>query len=203
MKIFPSDRHDLQIRIVAIGKDAKYIDFSIDPEKVGIADVLTVTDWEVLGWDTFAEPITLGPNLPTLPGVIFEFEAKRLVKFYLVKVLIPLVMIVLMSLAVLFIDPTNTGSRLSIAITGILTLIAYRFLLGGLLPKISYLTHMDYFIFGSMFLVFAVLVEACVVARFVSAEKVELANSIDYWARWVFVIVFSVVLLTSFIIQPY
>ena len=167
-----------------------------------MADVLTVTDWQIIGWETFTEPIEIGPHLPILPGVVFEFEAERLVTFYLVKVLIPLVMIVLMSLVVLFIDPANSGSRLSIAITAILTLIAYRFLLGSLLPKISYLTHMDYFIFGSMFLVFAVLIEACAAARLVSAERVETANKLDYWSRWVFVIFFSLILLLSFIIQP-
>lgn len=200
---FPSDRHDLQIRIVTIGKDAKHIRFTINADRTGMSDILTVTDWQVVSWDTFTEPIQVGPHLPVLPGVVFEFEAERLVTFYLVKVLIPLVMIILMSLVVLFIDPTNTGSRLSIAITAILTLIAYRFLLGSLLPKISYLTHMDYFIFGSMFLVFAVLIEACAVARLVSAEKVKTANMLDYWSRWVFVVFFTVILLLSFFIKPF
>ena len=200
LKDFPLDEHTLVIKLVAVGKDARNLEFTIDPEITGMSDVLTVTDWEVIDWDSIVEPISLGPKLPTLPGVAFEFEAKRLVKFYLIKVLIPLMLIVLMSLVVLFIDPNHTGPKLSIAITAILTLIAYRFLLGNLLPKISYLTHMDYFIFGSMFLVFAVLVETSIVARYMSQKREQKANILDYWSRWVFAVVFVIVLFGSFLV---
>lgn len=195
---FPSDSHDLQIKLVAVGKDAHVLDFSINEEKSGLGDVLTVTDWDITSWQTFAEPINIGPNLPLLSGVIFQFEAERLVGFYFIKVLVPLIMIVFISLIVLFIDPSHIGPKFSIAITAILTLIAYRFLLGNLLPKISYLTDMDYFLFGSMFLVFAVLVETSIVARLVGREQEDRAKILDYWCRWAFVVLFIIILAGSF-----
>ena len=199
LRDFPLDKNTLKIKLVSVGKDARNIKFTIDTERTGMADVLTVTDWEVVNWNAYAEPINLGPNLPVLPGVVFELEAERLVKFYIIKVLVPLIMIVFMSLIVLFIDPVHVGPKFSIAITAILTLIAYRFLLGNLLPKISYLTHMDYFLFGSMFLVFAVLVETCVVARFVSVDKPQQAHELDYWARCAFIVLFVLILVASFL----
>lgn len=197
---FPTDKHSLQIKVVAVGKDAQNIKFSIEEERTGMSEILTVTDWDVTNWNAFTEHINVGPNLPILPGGVFEFEAVRLVNFYIVKVLIPLIMIVFMSLIVLFIDPAQVGPKFSIAITSILTLIAYRFLLGGLLPKISYLTHMDYFLFGSMFLVFAVLVETSVVARLMSQEKPKQAKTLDYWSRGIFIVLFLVILIGSFVI---
>ena len=197
---FPSDSHPLQIKIVAVGKDALDIDFSVLEDKTGMSDVLTVTDWKVDSWNIFTEKIDIGPNLPILPGVVFELEASRLVNFYIIKVLVPLIMIVFISLIVLFIDPLHIGPKFSIAITAILTLIAYRFLLGSLLPKISYLTHMDYFLFGSMFLVFAVLVETSIVARLVGRDKEGEAKILDYWCRWAFVILFVIILAGSFIL---
>ncbi|MEM7008578.1 MAG: hypothetical protein AAF462_05515 [Thermodesulfobacteriota bacterium] len=200
LKDFPLDEHSLKIKLVAVGKDSDNITFNINPERTDMSEILTVTDWEIRSWDAYTEEIEIGPKLPTFPGVVFEFEAKRLVKFYLIKVLLPLMLIVLMSLVVLFIDPNHTGPKLSIAITAILTLIAYRFLLGNLLPKISYLTHMDYFIFGSMFLVFAVLVETSIVARYMSQKREQEANNLDYWSRWVFVIAFLLVTFGSFIL---
>ncbi len=196
---FPSDRHDLQIKLVAVGKDAHVLDFSINQEKSGLGEVLTVTDWNITSGNTFTEPVNIGPNLPILQSVIFEFEAERLVGFYFIKVLIPLIMIVFISLIVLFIDPSHIGPKFSIAITAILTLIAYRFLLGNLLPKISYLTNMDYFLFGSMFLVFAVLVETSVAARFVGREQEARAKTLDYWCRWAFVILYVLILVGSFL----
>ncbi len=196
---FPADIHDLQIKIVAVGKDSDKIKFSINEEKSGLGEVLTVTDWDVTGWDTFTEPMVVGPKLAPLPGVVFEFKAERLVGFYFIKVLVPLIMIVFISLIVLFIDPSHIGPKFSIAITAILTLIAYRFLLGNLLPKISYLTDMDYFLFGSMFLVFAVLVETSIVARFVGREQEARAKTLDYWCRWAFVVLFVIILVGSFL----
>jgi len=195
---FPLDSHLLEIRIVAVGKDRSHIDLVASTEDLGMSEVLTVTDFEVVGWKTFAKDVQITPNIPELPGVVFEFEAKRLVGFYIIKVIIPLILIVFMSLIVLFIDPSHVGPKFSISITAILTLIAYRFLLGNLLPKISYLTHMDYFLFGSMFLVFTVLVETSIVARFMSYDKVREAKTLDYWARYAFVILFLIILVGSF-----
>ncbi|MFV2073735.1 MAG: hypothetical protein ACC742_13935, partial [Thermoanaerobaculales bacterium] len=42
--------------------------------------------------------------------------------------------IVFMSWVVFWIDPRHVGPRISVAVTSMLTLIAYRFLLGQLLP---------------------------------------------------------------------
>ncbi len=163
-----------------------------------MAEQLTVTDWNVKGWDAYAANIDLGRTLPTPPGVVFELQVERLVGFYIIKVLIPLMLIVFMSLVVLFIDPAQMGPRFSISITAILTLIAYRFLLGNLLPKISYLTYMDYFLFGSMFLVFGVLVESSITARWVNNDNKTRALKLDYWARLAFVVLFMFILIFSF-----
>jgi len=200
LKDFPLDEHTLKIIIMAVGNNANDIKFSIADERTGMAEELTVTDWEVLDWEAYAERLDIGKTLPIVPSVIFEFEAKRLVNFYIIKVLIPLILIVFMSLVVLFIDPGQMGSRFSIAITAILTLIAYRFLLGNLLPKISYLTYMDYFLFGSMFLVFGILLETSIVARLMNMDKKTQALKIDYWTRWAFVILFTLILLFSFVL---
>ena len=199
LEAFPLDEHSLQIKIVSVENNTKDITFEIAENRIGLADVLTVTDWDIIGWDTYTEALEIGPNLPILPAVIFEFEAKRQVDFYIIKVLVPLIMIVFMSLIILFIDPVHVGPKFSIAITAILTLIAYRFLLGNLLPKISYLTHMDYFLFGSMFLVFAVLVETSIVARLMGDKKEKRAKELDYWSRWAFLILFVIVLFGSFL----
>ena len=198
LRNFPFDEHSLQIKIVAAGYSSEDVKFIIADDRTGMGDILTVTDWEITGWDTFTDSFVIGPGMPVLSGVAFEFEANRLVAFYLIKVLLPLAMIVFMSLIILFIDPVHVGPKFSIAITAILTLIAYRFLLGNLLPKISYLTRMDYFLFGSTFLVFAVLVETAVNTKLVGLKKERLAEKLDYWSRWVFILIFIFIVFISF-----
>jgi len=198
LKNFPIDSHFLEIRLVSVGKDRSTIDLIVSEEGTGMLDILTVTDFEVVSWEAFARDVEITATMPELPGVVFEFEAKRLIGFYIIKVIMPLILIVFMSLVVLFIDPSQVGPKFSIAITAILTLIAYRFLLGTLLPKISYLTHMDYFLFGSMFLVFAVLVETLIVVRLTNSEKVDKAKMIEKWSRIAFLVLFLIILIGSF-----
>ena len=62
--------------------------------------------------------------------------------------------------AVFFIDPTQVAPQLGVAATSILTLIAFFVTFGHNLPRISYLTQMDHFVYASLALVFLAFVEA-------------------------------------------
>jgi len=198
LRDFPLDKHSLEIKVVAAGYRSDDVKFVIDDERTGIADILTVTDWKIVSWEVYPESMKLGPGLPTTYGLIFEFRADRLVGFYVIKVLLPLALIIFMSCIIFFIEPIHVGPKFSIAITAMLTLIAYRFLLGNLLPRISYLTRMDYFLFGSTILVFAVLVETAITARLMGLKKEQLAKTVDYWSRWIFTALFVVIIVGSF-----
>jgi hypothetical protein len=199
LKDFPLDHHSLEIKIVAAGYRSDDIKFVIDEGKTGLGEPLTVTDWKIEEWEAYPESIQIGPGLPSPVGVIFAFEVHRLKGFYVIKVLSPLIMIIFMSWIIFFIEPIHVGPKISVAITAMLTLIAYRFLLGNLLPKISYLTRLDYFLLGSTFLVFAALIETAVTAKLMALNREEVAREIDYWSRWTFAAAFIVILVASFI----
>src|SRR4051812_36284102 len=65
------------------------------------------------------------------------------------KSFLPLVLIVMMSWAVFWIDPNTSNSQISIAVTSMLTLIAYRFAVDGQLPRLPYMTRLDTFFLAS------------------------------------------------------
>ena len=77
------------------------------------------------------------------------FTAQRYTTNYVLKIILPLFMIVAMSWIVFWINPEQAGTQIGVATTSMLTLIAYRFMVGGTMPPVPYLTRMDYFIFGS------------------------------------------------------
>ena len=58
-------------------------------------------------------------------------------------------------MAPFWVDPSKGGLQLCLASSTVLTLIAYRFLLASLVPKLSYLTRLDYLSLGGTILVFA------------------------------------------------
>ena len=82
-----------------------------------------------------------------------------------------------------WIDPRQTGPQLGIATTSLLTIIAYRFLLGNLVPRVSYLTRLDIFIFAATVLVFVALVEAIFTSQLVRHDKAAIADRVDCWMR--------------------
>ena len=81
-----------------------------------------------------------------------------------------------------------------------LTLIAYRFAMVGLLPNISYLTRMDYFILGATLLVFLALIQAVVTAVLAESKKISLAQRIDRCCRVIFPLIFVAIFLFSIIL---
>ena len=71
-----------------------------------------------------------------LPGFVFSFEAKRLIHHYIVKTIIPLILIVMLSWVVFWVNPDQVSNQLSMAVTTVLTLVAYHVALSGRLPEI-------------------------------------------------------------------
>ena len=83
-------------------------------------------------------------------------------------------------------SPKESGSQISVAITAMLTLIAYRFSIGSLVPKVSYLTRLDYFILGSTLMVFLSLLLVVITSNLAKSNQTQLALRIDRWSRIIF-----------------
>ena len=151
-------------------------------------------DWEVKP-DSFHIDSEL---IETLVGFTYSLRVERRHLFYVAKVIIPLVLIMAMSWVVFWMDPKEGGgAQIGISVTAILTLIAYTFAAGASLPKVPYLTRLDYFILSSTVLVFLALVEATVSSYQARKGRVEFARSIDRWSRWLFPSVFLLMTIMS------
>jgi hypothetical protein len=104
-----------------------------------------------------------------------------------------------MSGAVYWLHTSYVTQKINIAITSILTLIAYRFALGTQVPRLSYLTRMDYFTMGATILVFLAFLKTVIEAGLVHSGRETRAMSIDRACRWGFPAALAVVLYFSFI----
>jgi hypothetical protein len=191
LRDFPFDQHNFTIQLVAVGHGPEEISLVQDPDVAsGISENLSVADFDVLHWKAEAGEFKMTPNDVPTAGFSFSFESKRRTGYFIIKVIFPLILIVAMSWVVFWIDPKESGTQISVAITTMLTLIAYRFAIDTSLPKVSYLTRLDYFVLASTILVYASLLEVIVTSSYASANKIDLARSIDRWARGIFPLVF-------------
>jgi len=196
---FPMDRQTFNIHAVAVGYTPDEVLFVPHPSILsGVAEETSAADWTVEGSELRIEPYSPLPGMRAIAGVALEFEASRRIGYYVWKMLIPLMLIVAMSWIVFWMDPELAAPQISVSVTAMLTLIAYRFMVGGMLPQISYLTRLDIFVLASTVLVFLTIVEATVTIVQAKQGNKERALAIDRLSRWVVPPAFVAVVLLAF-----
>src|SRR5262249_53902734 len=133
----------------------------------------------------------LTPGGHELAGFKCTLKAHRLTGAYVYQFIIPLTFIVCMSWAPFWMSPEQLGPRQGIAVTSILTIIAYRFVLANQLPRVAYLTRFDYLLLGCTLLVFLVLVQVVTVHAMMTKAHPERARKLDLWSRAAFPALFA------------
>jgi len=190
LRRFPFDTQRLEIKLGYIGFGSQMVRLEPSPNS-GISDSLSIPDWEIKQWDFAAKDISFDDESPSIPGVVFSLEAKRDTSYFKYKVILPLVLIVMMSWLVFWIDPGLTASQISVAVTAMLTMIAYRFALAGMLPRLPFLTTLDFFVIASTVVVFLSMVEVIYTAYLSTNNQLEKARMIDRKARWIAPLIFA------------
>lgn len=201
LREFPFDSQELRLELVAARYTPEEVEFVPNPEVGGRSEKLTIADWSVVGsGGVDLEPFFLVHQRRHIPRILYRLEVRRNRGFFVIKVLIPLALIVCMSWAVFWINPGYLPPQVGVSTSAVLTLIAFQFSLGYLLPRVSYLTRADRFVMGSAVLVFLAFGEALLTASLADRDQAELARRIDAKSRWLFPLGFLVVLVLSFAI---
>lgn len=199
LRRFPFDHEVFKVKLLVPGYRPE--DIALAPSRtaeklglagaVGRAESLTMQDWTVTGLSAQPEPYLVSPG-EAVAGYTVSFSAARNPSHYVLKVILPLMLIVMMSWSVFWIDPSMGASQISVAVTSMLTLIAYRFAIGADVPKLPYLTLLDAFILISSILVFLSLIEVMITTTLALTNRLEAGRALDRHCRWIFPLVFCV-----------
>lgn len=156
---FPFDEHELSFTIESAARDNSEVriieDFSeFEDSPEGEQDASSFR-WESPEWDIedFEEGLVINPSEFgeeyefDLPTTTFQVQITRKAFFYVANIILPLILIVSISWVVFW---GNRGrmtlaERLGISITCLLTVVAFDFLTGDSLPRLSYTTRLDAF----------------------------------------------------------
>lgn len=184
---FPFDRQKFDIRIVSVGSEGEGELKLVPNTRVEsfVAEGYSVADWEIVDYGIHTDPLVI-PNGDLVPSFTMTFTAQRLSQHYVIKVIAPLLMIVLLSWVVFWLNPTEGGSQLGVAVTAFLTVIAYHVALGSKLPEISYLTRLDIFVFCGTIIVFLAMIEVVITTGLAQKGKVGIARWLDRVCRFLF-----------------
>ncbi len=204
LREFPLDTQILTIHIVAAGllqKHVKMVPLRRDGRELsGLAEKFSVPDFEVLSWKAEPEPYIAHKGGPGTAGYEMRITVRRSTTYYVLKVIIPLCLIVIMSWAPRWIALDQIGTNIGVSTTSFLTLVAYLFAITVLLPRVSYITRLDRFIFLSTLIVFLGLIHTVVNTAMLNNTKRSLMERIDSWARFVNPAILIVVLVVSFLL---
>ena len=150
LKAFPFDRQILRIKIADPSRDFEWLRLNVDNWTViGLQDFKSkgeILEWKII--DTYANYFNQVDPVSTIisSGVELVFEIERNYQYYLFKVVFPIILILLVSWSVFWVHPRELESKLTITIVCLLSLIAYNFVIDKDLPKLSYLTILDYIV---------------------------------------------------------
>ena len=195
-KDFPFDIQTLPVSLVAFTPDPVELIF----ENAGSEKKYSISDWNIE--PAGAKNLEVRANLfdEASETIIrqrldYEFVSTRFIQYYWWSVLAPLMVILFLSWAVFWIDPSQVGAQVGVSGTSILTLIAFLYKLGNILPPVSYLTHMDHFIFSALILVFVAYLEALISTTFAYKGKKEFAIKLDIIFRIGYPILFLILII--------
>ncbi len=187
LRDYPADDQVLTVHVAAAGYSPDQVELVASTEaKHAISADLSVTDFDITGSEVVVEPFSPMDSGPGIASIRSSYFASRKVGYFVVKVIIPLILIVMMSWSVFWIDPAEGGTQIGVATTTMLTLIAFRFAIDTSLPKISYLTRLDTFVMASTVLVFLGLFEVVITSRLAKTGRHERAMRLDRWSRLIF-----------------
>jgi hypothetical protein len=191
---FPFDRQHFEAIFGVLGFDESQIVLEADP--------LTSSDRAVRGarisqWQTPEVSVSarkydfnpLGRDVPVTAFVV-GFDMARQPGFMLRLVVFPLVVLVVLSWSVFWMDRASLGDRMDISFLGILTIVAYQIMFGDILPKISYTTLIHAFLFISFVTMGASVGVNLLVAHVDRQGKAERGDRIDRRCRVYFPLVY-------------
>ena len=188
---FPFDKQRLTVTLASVGLDLRSVRL-VPAEASGISPHLSIPDWDVTGWDFVNSNLSMEDEGFQIKSMVFSLDVKRDTNYFKWKVILPLVLIVLMSMMVFWIDPSLVASQISVSVTAMLTMIAYRFALAGFIPKLPFLTTLDLFILVSTIAVFMSMMEVLLTAHLATTNQLEKARMIDRHARWIMPLIYAV-----------
>jgi hypothetical protein len=187
---FPFDTQTLKLTLANIGFGMQTVRLLPAPDS-RVAEQFSMPDWEVTGWDFVAANLSPEDDSIQVKGMVFSLDVKRDVSYFKYKVILPLLLIVMMSWMVFWIDPSLVATQISVSVTAMLTMIAYRFALAGLIPRLAFLTSLDFFVLVSTVAVFIGMIEVLYTAHLATHDQIEKARLVDRHARWVVPLIYA------------
>ena len=182
-RLFPFDKQVFHIR----ARSSFPEEFFVYTDLPGYSDLgtqLGEEEWMITDWETSID------TSDDRSLFNFTFHGKRHIDYYLYRIFLPLLIIILVSWAIFFLR--NYEKRVDAAAANLLLLIAFNFTISGNLPKLGYLTLMDIVLITTFVVTGLVLVLNVFLRRMEVAGKREQAERLDRYVLWLYPLIYII-----------
>lgn len=194
LRKFPVDKQVLLVEVVSYWYGPDELVFTSEENSKSHVKEFSLSGWHILSdfanvWEEHDAQSKLD-----VAHISWHIDIQRDRSHFRYNFFIPLVLILLMAWCVFWIDPNYLPSQIAVSTSSVFTLIAFRFSMALFLPRVSYMTIADKFTLGVTVLVFYALAQAISTGWLAKNNKEALAHAMDRWGRWVYLIIFAVIL---------
>ncbi len=189
MRRYPFDRQTLSAAFEVLGEhDTSVVLRAVQRGAYATEGSVRIPQWKLLDMASSSED--RAGSLGTHSTFLVSMEVERKSFFVVRLVILPLILIVVLSWSVFWMDRSSVADRINLSFIGILTAVAYQIVISDIQPEISYFTLMHGFLNLSLTVMGATVVVNLIVGQLDKNGNAEAGDRIDRYCRKVFPLVY-------------
>jgi hypothetical protein len=185
LRKLPFDTQALKIELESFQYLASAMELTLPAENLRIAARISLPQWQPGRLSGEVQPIYRQVYDETYSRATVTLEVKRHTQFYIWQMMVPLGIVLGMAFAVFFLPPKDLSDRMSVIIASLLTVVALSYSLHSGLPKISYLTVIDWFFVMAYAFLGLAMAGMVWISNLYDRDEAK-AIRYDRWLRWAY-----------------
>lgn len=202
---FPFDRQLLQVVLESLKYDTRTVELIADDPKISIGtdSFVSLSEWQIGTIAGTNSKSFFAPENRYYSRVNVQIQITRNYGFYVLKVMMPLLLITIASWSVFWIDPREFSTQIGIAFTNLLTVVALLLVINDTLPRVSYLTMIDGFTMTCFLTILIAILVLIIAHRSTTKDNYIRAYKVQKLARSIVPIGFVLSNLLIFVIMSF
>ena len=203
LRRYPIDQQRLEAVFEVLGFDSNEVVLRVESGYedgvLNFDQLFRMPQWYLTGLNSSigTRNTPLAGNETAISTFIGSMDLQRRALFILRLVMMPLMIIVMLSWSVFWMDNSSLGDRISVSFIGILTVVAYQLVLSEILPRIAYFTLTNAFLNISFFIMCATVIVNLRVGNLDRQGLFEEGDRLDRRCRWMFPMIYFGLILVA------
>lgn len=175
---FPLDHHILDMQIENIDYSIDSLIYIADTHAAHVREDFHLPGWDILGLTVESQPHNYPVNFGDMSksstafsDFVLQLSLRRPLNYFLLKLLLPVLIVIIASLGALLIHPSSIDARISLPIGGLLSAVFLQQSYSAALPDVGYMVLMDKIYLLVYALIAAVMLRVVVAGNRVTGLK--------------------------------